>query len=235
MSSLSEVTVLRGRDAGSAAPLPTRDLSSGVWTRDGDSQVVGDPITERTLDALAERTRAAATAQGYAVGWADGRRRAAEEAALAAAAEAERATAAEARRGEEHERAVAALVAAAEAVRAQAGAVTAALESQGTEFVLALLRALLDHELRVATSADVVRRVLRLLPDEPAVRVRLAPGVIDDAVVQDLRDRGVAMVADPELGPADAVVTTDDSVLDLRIASALDRVTAALERGGDHG
>ena len=52
------------------------DLRTGVWTRLGDSAVLGDPVTEAALDGLAERTHSAARAQGYAVGWAEGRQEA---------------------------------------------------------------------------------------------------------------------------------------------------------------
>jgi len=228
MSSSSDVEVLRGPAAGTAHPLPTRDLRSGVWTRAGDAAVVADPVTERTLDALAEQTRAAATAQGYAVGWADGRRRAAEEAAAEAAEQAGRAAAAERRREAEHDAAVAALRAAADAVRARATEVADRLEQQGTELALALLRELLGHELRVATSADVVRRCLRVLPDDPAVRVRLAPGVVDDLVVKDLAERGIAVVADGSLAGGDAVVETEHQRIDLRLSEAMARVSEAL-------
>ncbi|HEY1134125.1 MAG TPA: hypothetical protein VGE77_06075, partial [Nocardioides sp.] len=53
------------------------ELRTGNWTRRGGPGVLGDPVTEELMDALATSTRAAAQSQGYAVGWAQGRRDAA--------------------------------------------------------------------------------------------------------------------------------------------------------------
>lgn len=228
MSSSSEATVLRGAAAGAAAPVLTPDLRSGSWTRYGDGEVRGDSVTEHTLQALASSAHAAAQAQGYAAGWAEGRQLAAIEAAEATAKAEGQHKLAEAQRELEHRDAVAALTTAASHLLDVIDSSVAQVEQQATELALSLVRELLGHELRVATSADVVRRVLRVLPDGPTARVRFAPGVVDDAVVADLAARGVAVVADPTLAPADAVVETDTSMVDLRISAAMERLAEAL-------
>src|SRR4051794_29241221 len=64
--------------------LATPELRTGVWTRFGDSNVLGDAVTEETLSTLAESTRTAARSQGYAVGWAEGQRAAREQARIEA-------------------------------------------------------------------------------------------------------------------------------------------------------
>ncbi len=233
MSSSSEARVLRGAAAGAVVPLHTRDLRSGAWTRFGDADAVGDPVTEHTLDALATQTRAAATAQGYAVGWAEGRQLAAAEAEAEAADRAARAEAAETHRAAEHATAVAALRAAADRLQDRIAEVATMVETQGTDLALTLVRELLGHELRVATSADVVRRVLRVLPDDPTVVVRLSPGIVEDVVVRDLAERGVAVVADPSLSAEDALVETDRHVVDLRLDEAMARVASVLQTPAD--
>lgn len=228
MSSSSEATVLRGAAAGVAVPVTTPDFRAGEWTRYGDAGVRGDLITEHALNALASTAHAAAQAQGYAAGWAEGRQVAAAEAAETAAVVAAEHALAEERRELEHRDAVAALTSAASHLLDVIDSTCTQLEQQGTDLALALVREVLGHELRVATSADVVRRVLQVLPDAPSARVRLAPGIVDDAVVADLKARGVAVVADPTLSPADAVVETDTSMVDLRIDSAMERLAKVL-------
>lgn len=228
MSSSSEATVLRGPAAGGATRVLTPDLRAGDWTRYGDDGVRGDGVTEHTLQSLASNALAAAQAQGYAAGWAEGRRLAAVEAAEAAAEAAAERKLAEERRDLEHGDAVAALTTAASHLLDVIESSVAQVEQQATELALALVRELLGHELRVATSADVVRRVLRVLPDGPNARVRFAPGIVDDAVVADLAARGVAVVRDATLSPADAVVETDTAMVDLCITAAMERVAEAL-------
>ncbi|MDT0200801.1 FliH/SctL family protein [Nocardioides sp. AE5] len=238
MTSSSEARVgapvLRGESATAVTVLPAPDLRQGTWTRLGTGAAVGDPVTERTLDALAATTRDAARAQGYAVGWAEGRRRAEEQARTEAAEVARQHAADRARQASEHEAAVAALHAAAAQLHEQAALVTARIEEQGTELAWALTRELVGAELRIAPASDVVRRVLAVLPDEPMVRVRLHPGEAAALPARDLADRGVAVDADATLAPGDAVVECADRVIDLRISAAMERVAAALEQA-PHG
>ncbi|MBB3043011.1 FliH/SctL family protein [Nocardioides soli] len=206
------------------------DLRRGVWTRLGDGRVLGDGPTEAILGGLAERTRTAAQAQGYAVGWAAGQqaalRRAAEREA-AATAEAERREAARAR---EHALAVVALEEAAAALTAAATEVTARIGEQAADLAFELTRTLVGHELSVTADpgADVVARVLAVLPSGPAVTVRLHPRTAEGVSPDPLGAHGVEVVADPALDPHDAVVETDTTAIDLRISEALDRLREAL-------
>lgn len=223
MSSSSEAAATEPRVL---STLATPELRRGVWTRFGTSNVLGDVATEGALADLAESTRAAARAQGYSVGWAEGQRAAREavrEEALAAEQDRLRR---EAERATEHRDAVAALTRAAAALETAVTEACARIEAQGSELAWELTRELVGHELRTTESADVVRRVLALLPAEPTVRVRLHPRDAADADV--LATDGVVIVADPTLAPGDALVEADDHVLDLRLETALARVREVL-------
>jgi flagellar assembly protein FliH len=204
------------------------ELRRGEWTRRGGAAVLGDTATESLLGELADRTRAAAQAQGYAVGWAEGRRAAATQ----ADAETQRVVQARAAqddvRRQEHADAMTALAMAAEQVRGLLGDLAAAIEAQASGLAWALTEELVAHELRSATSSDVVQRVLAVLPDSPVATVSLHPSVIGDAVAQDLVSRGVRVLSDPTLERSDALVEADGSVTDLRIGEALGRVREVL-------
>lgn len=174
----------------------------------------------RTVEATHETARA----QGYAVGWAQGRREAeasvrAESEQLAAAA-----AAAEARRDAEHAAAVAALREAAVAAHRALAEVCRRVDDQAAGMALELTR-----ELVGAAAADpthVLDRVLGLLPLHAVVQVRLHPAVA--AVAGQLGDLGIAVVADPTLGPSDAVALADDHVVDLRVDEAVSRLAEVL-------
>lgn len=234
MSSSSEPPAgTAGTAAGpSLRAMPTPELRTGEWTRHGGSSVLGDTVTESVLGGLAAEARAAATAQGYAVGWAQGRRAAAAEADRRAeerrAAEQEQ----ERRRDGEHADALAALAAAADQVRGVLDDLAARLEEQGTDLAWAVVTELLGHELRIEGGADVVRRVLRVLPPSPVATVRLHPDVAATAAADDLVARGLTVRPDPTLGVADALVEHDDSVVDLRIDAARERIREALGMEG---
>lgn len=205
------------------------ELRVANWTRLGGSSVLGDPVTESMLDGLAAKAREAARAQGYAVGWAEGRRAAAEQAAAEEADRIGHHAAAEARREAEHAAAVDALGRAAEQVRGLLDGLAAAIEEQATEVALALTAEIVGARAASATAADVVVRVLQVLPPVPVGRVRLHPSVVGDAAVRDLADRGLEVVPDAALGPADALVEAPDgSVTDLRIDTAMARVREVL-------
>lgn len=225
MSSSSDARLVRGEQSTGATALTMPELRSGRWTRLGDRAVLGDAVTEELLDGLAESTRRAARAEGYAVGWAEGRREAEAASRAAVASAADEAHRAEARREAEHAAAMAALTGAAALLRERVEEVCRAVDGQATDLVLELTRELVGH---AATDAaeHVVRRVVGLLPDHPVVRVRLHPDVA--ATADDLRDQGVAVVADAGLGPADALVEADDHVVDLRVETALARLREAL-------
>ena len=235
MSSSSEsgpAPVLRERvldGAGRPLPaMPTPDLRTGDWTRRGGRSVLGDEVTESLLTSLAVEAREAATAQGYAVGWAEGRREAAAQAAQESAVRRAEADEAQARRDAEHADALAALAAAADEVRGVLADLASRLEDQGTELAWAVVEELLAHQVEVEGGADVVRRVLRVLPASPVATVRLHPDVAAGAAADALVAHGLTVRADPGLGPADALVEHDGSVVDLRIDAARERIRAAL-------
>ncbi len=77
--------------------------------------------------------------------------------------------------------------------------------------------------------ADAVRRALQLLPTGVPVTVRLHPDVVADADLRAaLEAEHVRIVGDPGLALDDAVLETDDQVIDLGVGAALDRVREAL-------
>lgn len=204
------------------------ELRVGQWTRLGGGSVLGDPVTEGVLGGLAERTRAAARAQGYAVGWAEGRREAARQAEEKARLLGEQHAAAEARRDAEHREAVVALGQAAAGVRDLLQGLAARVEEQATDLAWALTEAIVGLEVESLPAADVVRRVLRTLPEVPMGNVRMHPAVAASVDAAELRELGLQVTADPSLGPADALVETDGAVTDLRISAALARVREVL-------
>lgn len=224
MSSSTDATAT-GR---AVVPVRPRDLRQGTWTRLGPENALGDVASERTLAGVAEQARASARAQGYSVGWAQGRREAAAEARAAAEAEAQRLALAEERRETEHREAVQALVTAAQELRAALAHTTDRVEEQATDLAWALTEQLVGHEVRGATAADVVRRVLELAPSGEVVQVHLHPDHLGDPELTTLKEHGVRCVGDPTMGRLDAVVHVDDHALDLRVSTALVRVREVL-------
>jgi flagellar assembly protein FliH len=204
-----------------AVPLPLPDLPAADWTD-------ANELARTVLGGLAESARAEAQAQGYAVGWARGRRDA-QVAATAAAEQAEHARReAEDRREREHAAAVTALRRAAGQVRGLLTELCTTIEEQGTDLAWAITETLLARELTTLTDADVVRRVLAVLPGSPTATVRLHPSVAGSVDAAELKEAGLVVVADHALDHADAVVEADGAVTDLRIADAMDRLREAL-------
>ena len=227
MTSSSEPRVIRRVDACAATPLLTPDLRGATWTRSAAGSVRGDVVTESTLGVLADRARATAEAQGYAVGWASGAREA------AAAAQRDRdellahASETEQQRAAEHGAAVAALRHAAEEL-AQATARTCALvEDRAVELALGVTESVLGAAAAAALPRDVVARAVDVLPEHGLVRVRLHPDVLRSVPAADL-PATVTFEADATLGAADALVEIDDTLVDLRVGTALRRVRKAL-------
>lgn len=202
--------------AGSTSAVRMPDLGSGRWQRWS--------VTDQAPDTEPGTDRAAARAQGYAVGWAEGRRDA--EAGIRAEQqrEAERQSAAEATRRTEHAAALRALREAAERLGAALTEVCGRVDEQAGRLALELTRELVGRA--PADGEHVLDRVRGLLPDHPVVRVRLHPEVAAGA--GDLREHGVAVVADLTLAPGDALVEADDHVLDLRTSDALARLAEVL-------
>lgn len=228
MSSSSDA-VLRDGAHGEVRIAARPDLRTGVWTRLGDSAVLGDEVTELALGSLAEATRSAARAQGYAVGWAEGRREALAQAEEDARLLEEDARIAEQRRDAEHREALAALERAAAELRVATQQVCEQVAAEATDLAFEVTRELVGHELTVVADpgADVVHRVVSALPPEGAVQVRLHPTVAG-AASEVLAGHGLRVTPDPTLQPGDALVETDESVVDLRIGIALDRLREVL-------
>lgn len=210
--------------AAGSSGLTMRELGPVRWTRLGDQAVHGDEVTEQLLDRLAERARATASAQGYATGWAEGRRRGEASVRAAAARAAERSDAEEARREAEHITAMAALHEAAERLHGLVNDTCRRADEQAVTLALELTQELVGGS--APDREHVVRRVLDRLPDGPVATVRLHPGVAGDAAA--ITELGVPVVADASLGPADAVIETEDHLLDLRVETALARLREAL-------
>lgn len=212
MSSSSEA-------ATAPAPMELRDLSR-----------VAAPhaLAQTLLGTLAADAREEGYQQGFVLGRAEARA----EVEAAAAAEAARARsarlAAEQRQAQEHAAGVAALESAAVQVRDLLQELTARIEAQATDLAFALVDTIMAREAAAATPADVVRRVLQVLPATTTATVRLHPSIVSTGVVQDLLTLGLAVVADETLEPADALVESDGSVVDLRISAAMARVREVL-------
>jgi flagellar assembly protein FliH len=171
-----------------------------------------------------ETTRETARAQGYAVGWAQGRREA-EAAVRAEMDELARTTAIrEAQREADQALAVEALRRATGAAQDLLAAACLRVDEQAAALALELTRTLLGA--LEPDPAHVLARVAGLLPEHAVGSVRLHPEVA--AAAGDLTDLGVAVVADPSLGRADAVAQADDHVVDLRVDEALARVAEVL-------
>ncbi len=232
-STSSDRVVLRDLPTdGVAAPAPAGDLRSGRWTRLGSREVLGDPVTESTLAALAEQTRAAARAQGYAAGWAEGRRAFEARVATAESELAARVAAEQERAHAEHRAATKALVRAIDDAEAEVRRTRDRLAEQAVTLALNIAEAVIGRELELATDpgADALRRALTSLPLDVPVTVRLHPAdrvQLDPSV---LGDRPVHLVDDPTLGRGDTVVQTDEQVVDATIEAALARVRQVLTR-----
>lgn len=229
LGTTNQGALLRGGEleARSYDALSTPDLRDHVAER-SDSMLLDTALADSLLGQVAEEARAAARAQGYSVGWAEGRRAAAAEAAQVAQELAALNAETEAHRAAEHDAAVAGLVKAANEVRSLLQSLATRIEGQATNLAWELTSALMDREVAVADSADVIRRVLKVLPETGLATVRLHPSITSDAEVAQLREAGLTVIADPSLGRADALVETDGSVADLRVAEALERVRQVL-------
>ncbi|WP_232681167.1 FliH/SctL family protein [Nocardioides sp. R-C-SC26] len=239
--------VLRGDlvasgQAGTVGALATPELRDGTWTRFEDDGVLGDAVTEQVLAGLAENTRRAAQAQGYAVGWAQGRREAAATAAAERAELEAQVAAAEHRREAELNDALAALRQAAAGLQTAVGDYAADLDAHALrlarELVEAILgRALADGESDGSAGADVLQRVraaLTTVSSGVTATVRLHPALADDRAIRSALSETAAspgdirVVGDDSLALTDAVVETDEQLIDLAIGTALDRVRTAL-------
>ena len=215
-STSSEPVVLRDLPGAPAAAVATTDLRSGTWTRLGAGSVLGDSVTESTLEALAERARAAGTAQGYA------ERAAAERAAV------EQEAAARLRADQQ------ALVATLSDAVAQCQAALAErqelLAAEAVELGLRIAEAVVGRELAAMddAGAEALRRALAEVPPTVTATVRLHPAdaaALDRTVIE---DRPVTVVADPSVATGGAVLETEATTVDASLEKALARVREAL-------
>jgi len=209
-----------------------RDLREGEWTRFGSASVLGDVATEDTLRGLAERSRAAARAQGFAAGWAEGQRAHAARAATARD-EQERVVAERSAHLLLAQHSAASALEAALGRCAEAGReLQADLTAKAVDLAVELAEAILGRELEISVDpgADALRRALASVPAEVPLVVRLNPddvAALDDAV---LADRPVTVLPDPAVARGDALVETDNGVVDAGIATAVARVREVLSR-----
>ena len=171
-STSSEPVVLRDLPGAPAAAVATTDLRSGTWTRLGAGSVLGDSVTESTLEALAERARAAGTAQGYAAGWAEGRRRAQEEAERAAAERAAVEQEAAARLRADQQALVATLSDAVAQCQAALAERQELLAAEAVELGLRIAEAVVGRELAAMddAGAEALRRALAEVPPTGSTR-----------------------------------------------------------------
>ena len=230
-STSSEPVVLRGAEAEQAAALRTgTDLRRGGWTRLGDTNVLGDKVTEETLAALAGRAEKAARAQGYAAGWAEGRRKATETLAEQRAEQLQVLDADRARVLEAQQAAVLALAAAVEGVEATLAGTEQVLAVQAVELALQIAAAIVQHDVLTSTDpgADALVRALATVPPGVPVTVRLHPADRAQLDLTLLEGRQVAVVDDPALARGDALAETDTQIVDARLTVALDRVREVL-------
>lgn len=230
MSTLSEpASDYRSTHQGATVTtLATPELRSGHWTRYGDSTVLADEVTEHALAALAETTRAAARSQGYAIGWTEGRRDAEAAAYVAARRREDEAEADRSRREAEHRAAIASLEAAAAQLVGALDDCRSAVDDRASDLAWELTRTLVGDALQRQSDEDVVRRVLEATPQPSGVTVRLNPRAGSSAELAGLTAQGMTVVIDASLQPGDALVETDERVVDLRISTALARIQEAL-------
>lgn len=220
--------VIAAVDAAALRPAATPDLRSGHWTRHAGVGL-GDRVTEDLLGAAVEDARRVARAQGWSAGWADGMRAAREATAAELAAARDAALVQERRRAAEHDETVAALRTATAQLLARAEEAEAQVAEQAVGLALAVTEAVLGATAAAQAPHEVVRRALEAAADDPCrhVVVRVAGPVAAAVDVADLPEH-VTLRADASLATGDAVVELGDSVVDLRVASALRRVREVL-------
>jgi flagellar assembly protein FliH len=178
--------------------------------------------------------RSAGYAAGYAAGWSAGSRAAAAEAEALRSALASEHAAAEEARAVEVARSVAALVAAARGADARSLPVVDGLRGALVAAAVELAQAVLGRELAgggsaatalaraLAAPADLGAQTVRVsAADHREITALVAAGSVE-------LPAGMTVVADPRLGPGDAVSEHPTGYLDAQLATALDRARRAL-------
>lgn len=220
--------VIAAVDATALRPVATPDLRTGHWARHAGVGL-GDRVTEDLLGTAVEDARRVARAQGWSAGWADGMRAAREATAAELTAAREAAHAGEQRRAAEHGAAVAALREAAQQLLARTEQAEAEVAEQAVGLALAVTEAVLGAAAAAQTPHELVQRALRAAAEDPCRQVVVrVPGPTAAAVGADEVPDHVTLRADASLAAGDAVVELDDTVVDLRVASALRRVREVL-------
>ncbi|MEM7342047.1 MAG: FliH/SctL family protein [Actinomycetota bacterium] len=102
---------------------------------------------------------------------------------------------------------------------------------EAAELGLDVATAILDQEVAAATDpgADAIGRCLALAPERGDLFVRLHPGDVEKlGEIDGLLARELTVVPDPSLEPGDAIVMVDQSTIDARRATAIERVRELL-------
>ncbi len=192
---------------------------------------VGETPTDVRDEAARARTR------GYAEGFAEGRRIALDEARAQRAAEAERLQQERDARAVRYESALTALDDARSAVADRVRTTSALSADRIEELAVELATAILGAELSdpARSAAHALRRALAEMPVDRWTRVAVHPR--DGEVLRADADavaalHGVEMIDDASVSPGGAIVQIADGAVDVRVAEALRRASAALS-GGD--
>ncbi|MEU3330913.1 FliH/SctL family protein [Glutamicibacter creatinolyticus] len=188
---------------------------------------------EALKETATGEARQAAHDQGYAAGYAQGIR-AAEATTRSQRDElVRRASAAEAARDAEQARALKALRAAANALAARTAPVLAEANDTMVEAALLLAERIIGRTLEDRELASRAALERATASDEaPAVRrVRMNPKDLALLGENIIEGTGIALVPDVQLQRGDAIAEFEEGFLDARIASALQRASAALREG----
>lgn len=188
---------------------------------------VGETPTDVRDEAARARTR------GYAEGFAEGRRIALDEAQAQRAAEAERLQQERDARAVRYESALTALDDARSAVADRVRTTSALSADRIEELAVELAAAILGAELSdpARSAAHALRRALAEMPVDRWTRVAVHPR--DGEILRADADavaalHGVEMIDDASVSPGGAIVQIADGAVDVRVAEALRRASAAL-------
>lgn len=188
---------------------------------------VGETPTDVRDEAARARTR------GYAEGFAEGRRIALDEARAQRAAEAERLQQERDARAVRYESALTALDDARSAVADRVRTTSALSADRIEELAVELAAAILGAELSdpARSAAHALRRALAEMPVDRWTRVAVHPR--DGEILRADADavaalHGVEMIDDASVSPGGAIVQIADGAVDVRVAEALRRASAAL-------
>jgi flagellar assembly protein FliH len=207
----SDDALLRGDDAERARPVDLGRLVLAGSALSRDLSPVGPWADE------AARIREAARRHGLAQGLEEGRTQGLEEGLDEAARRCQGITGA--------------LDAAVAQLGQECEALGRRLADDTVQLALDIAKAVIGRELAVAADpgADAIARCLDLVPSVADLVVHLNPD--DVARLQEfdvLGDRDLTVVPDDRLEPGDAVVVSDETMIDARIGTALQRVTEVL-------